>query len=339
MSSEKPDTGRGHMRKLMGGQILGTGSFLPDNVVTNDDLARLGCDAEWILQRTGIRERRHAPPEMATSDMAVAAGERAMEAAGVEASDIDLLVLGTFTPDMLMPGTASLVQHRLGLQCPAFDLQAACAGFLYSLVTGMQYIASGCSQRALVIGADCNTRVMDTDDKRTYPLFGDGAGAVVLGPGSEEQGLLSYTLGADGGGADLLCRPTGGTRRVLIKGEVVDASHFVQMDGRPVFKWAVQLLEETSRAVLNAAGLDRDDIDLFVFHQANTRIIDAAVKSLNVDRERVVVHLDRYGNTSAGSVPIALDESFRDGRIKPGDKILMSGFGAGLAWGTTVFQW
>jgi 3-oxoacyl-[acyl-carrier-protein] synthase-3 len=334
MSKPSEPAYRSPLRKLMGVQIIGTGSFLPDNVVTNEDLASLGCDAEWIVKRTGIRERRHAPPEMCTSDMAVAAGERAMEAAGVRRQDIDLLLLATFTPDRLMPATATTVQDKLGLECGAMDLVAACSGFLYALVTGMQFVASGSSRRALVIGADTNTRVLDPTDKKIYPLFGDGAGAVVLAPGSPEQGALSFTLGSDGRGVELLGRESGG-----VEIPYDPERWFMQMDGRAVFKWAVRLIDEVSRNVVEAADLSLGEIDWWLLHQANERILDAAAESLQIDREKVIMHLDRYGNTSAGSVPIALDETFRAGKIKRGQHLLMSGFGAGLTWGTTAFRW
>ena len=339
MSVELKPIGRGGVRRLTGVQVIGTGSYLPDKVVTNEDLAALGCDADWILQRTGIRERRHAPPEIATSDLAVEAAKRCIESAGVNPDDIDLLLLGTLSPDHLLPATACTVQDRLGLTCPAMDISAACAGFLYSMVTGMQFVSTGSSELALVIGADCNTRVMHPGDKKTYPLFGDGAGAVLLKKGSPEQGMLAYTLGADGSGMELLYRPMGGSRIPYDESGIADKSYCVRMDGRPVFKWAIRLLEETSNAVLAESKLSRDDIDLWVLHQANTRIIDAAVESMGIDRSKVVIHLDRYGNTSAGSVPIALDESLREGRIKPGTNVVMSGFGAGLSWGTSVFRW
>ena len=330
---------RSQLRQLTGVQIVGTGCYLPDKVVTNDDLANLGCDAEWIIQRTGIRERRHAPPEIATSDMAVEAAERSLEAAGVDRGEIDLLVLATLSPDYLMPATATAVQDRLGLCCAAMDVSAACAGFMYAMVTAAQFIAAGTSRYALVIGADTNSRVMDPDDKKTYPLFGDGAGAVVLAKSSDEQGLVAYTLGANGSGTELLIRPAGGVRNPLsMSGENV-RDWFVKMDGRPVFKWAVRLLEDTTNQVLGAAGVDRDDVSLWIFHQANVRIIDAAVDSLGIDRSKVVLHLDRYGNTSAGSVPIALDESLRAGQIRRGDLVLMCGFGGGLSWGTALMRW
>src|SRR3954471_17624217 len=257
---------RSPLRRLTGVQIIGTGSFVPDNVVTNEDLASLGCDADWIIQRTGIRERRHAPPEMSTSDMAVAAAQRCIQAAELDPSRIDLLILGTLSPDYLLPATATAVQDRLGLNCPAMDVSAACAGFLYSMITGMQYVATGCSEFALVIGADTNSRVMNPDDKKTYPLFGDGAGAVLITRGSSEQGLLSYTLGADGSGEKLLVRLAGGSRMPFKKDQPLCANWFVSMDGRPVFKWAVRLLDDSSRAVLSAAGFTTADVKLWLFH-------------------------------------------------------------------------
>ena len=327
------------VRRITGVRIAGTGSFLPDHVVTNEDLAALGYDADWIVQRSGIRERRHAPPEMATSDMAVAAAERCLEASRVPRDQVDLVLLATFTPDYLIPATACSVQNRLGLNCGAMDVSAACAGFLYALITGMQYVATGCSRAALVIGADTNSRVMNPEDKKTYPLFGDGAGAVLLVPGEPDQGLPAYTLGADGAGEQLLIRPTGGTRRPATAERVAAGEHFVRMEGRPVFKWAVRLVADSVRQVLAGADLALDDVHLWLPHQANVRILDAAIDNLGIDRSRVVMHMDRYGNTSAGSVPIALDESIAAGRVKRGNHLLLCGFGAGLAWGTALMRW
>lgn len=330
---------RSPLRQLTGVQIVGTGSFVPDQVITNDALASLGCDAEWIIQRTGIRERRHAPPEISTSDMAFVAAERCIKDADIDRTQIDLLVLGTLSPDYLLPATATAVQDRLGLNCAAMDLSAACAGFMYALVTGMQFVATGCSRMALVIGADTNSRVMDPDDKKTYPLFGDGAGAVLLTKGSSQQGLLSYTLGADGSGTQLLIRPGGGSRAPLNGHPVSRPDCFVKMDGRPVFKWAVRLLEDSTRQVLDAAGFTTDDVRLWLLHQANTRILEAAAGALQIDRSRLETHIDRYGNTSAGSIPIALDEARRAGRFQRDDLLLMCGFGGGLAWGTALMRW
>ena len=330
---------RSPLRRLTGVQIVGTGSYVPEKIVTNEALASLGCDAEWIVQRTGIRERRHAPPEIATSDMAVAAAERCIAASDVDRSQIDLLVLATLSPDHLLPATAGAVQHRLKLNCAAMDLSAACAGFMYAVVTGMQFVATGSSKLALVIGADTNSRIMNPADKKTYPLFGDGAGAVLITKGSEEQGLISYTLGSDGAGEQLLVRPAGGSRVPLEISGRNGVDCFVKMDGRPVFKWAVRLIEDSSRQVLEGAGFNTSDVDLWLLHQANIRIIDAAADALAIDRNKIETHIERYGNTSAGSVPIALNEAYRAGRIKRGELLLLCGFGGGLSWGTALMRW
>ena len=339
MSDASQSNTKPRICRLSGVQIVGTGSFVPDNVVTNEDLVSLGVDPEWIVQRTGIRERRHCPPDMATSHMSVLASQRCLQAAGVKPDQVDLLLLATFTPDYLLPATAPIVQDRLGLNCPATDLVAACAGFIYALVTGAQYVASGCSKYALVIGADANSRVFSPRDKRTYPLFGDGAGAVLLTAGSKEQGLTAYSRGSDGSGCPLLYREMGGTLKPFDPQNVEGEPWFAFMEGRSVFKWAVRLLEDSVKQVLCVAEKSVDDIDLWLLHQANTRILDAAADSLGIDPAKLVVHLDRYGNTSAGSVPIALDESLREGRIHSGDDLIMSGFGAGLSWGTACFKW
>jgi 3-oxoacyl-[acyl-carrier-protein] synthase-3 len=327
------------MRRLTGVQIVATGGYVPEIVVRNEALAALGCDPEWIIKRTGIRERRHAPPEMATSDMAIIAAERAMRQAGVTAADIDLVVLATFTPDWPVPATACQVQTRLAINAPAMDVQAACAGFIYALITGMQFVATGCSRLALVIGSDTNSRVVDPADKKIYPLFGDGAGAVLLAPGTAEQGMLAYTMGSEGSGADLLYTPMGGSRMRPCATGFEARQHYLKMDGRPVFKWAVRLVAQTMREVLQAAKLSLDDIALVVLHQANVRIIDAAVEDLGIPREKLLMQIEQYGNTSAGSIPLLLDEANRNGRLRRGDHVLVSGFGAGLAWGTGVWRW
>lgn len=345
MSDVVQQVRRGPLFSLMGVRIAGTGSYVADQVVTNEDLGRLGCDPEWIIKRTGIRERRHAPPEVATSHLAIGAAERAIADAGIERSDIDLLLLATFTPDRLLPQTATTVQEELGLTCPATDIVAACAGFMYALVTGAQYIATGSMRNVLVVGADTNTRVLNPDDKKTFPLFGDGAGAVLLTAGSDQQGMLAATLGADGSGAHLLTRRMGGvelpfsTNGAATPDQQGQLPWLMDMDGRPVFKWAVRLLEDTFDHVLDGAGRDKEAVKLWLLHQANARILDAATDSMGVPRERVVKHLDRYGNTSAGSIPIALDESVKAGQVDPGDELLMCGFGAGLSWGTALWKW
>ena len=323
----------------MGVQVVGVGSSVPDNVIRNEDLAALGYDADWIVQRTGILERRHAPPGMATSDLAVEAARRCIEHAGVDPREIDLLLLGTYTPDMPLPATACLVQDRLGLCAPAMDIHAACASFVYSLITGTQFVATGCSRLALIIGADCNSRVVNPSDERTYPLFGDAAGAVLLAAGTQEQGLLSYAIGADGSGAELLCRPMGGSRLPFTQADDNDSRHFLHMEGRPIFKWAIRMLRETISETLRAADMTLDDVDLVIFHQANMRIINSAVQDLGIDEAKVFNNLERYGNTSAASIPLALDEAFQEGRIRPGSYVLFSGFGAGLAWGTVLMRW
>jgi len=332
-------TRQSRMGRLLGVQVIGIGSDVPANNVRNEDLASLGYDADWIVQRTGILQRRHAPPEMATSDMATEAARRCLEDAGVAPEDVDLLVLGTFTPDLLMPSAACLVQEKLGLRAPAFDLHAACASFVFALLTGMQFVATGCSRRVLVVGADCNSRVVNPEDKKTYPLFGDGAGAVLLAPGDENQGALAYAVGSDGSGADLLWRPMGGTRMPFRADVAADGLQYMAMEGRPIFKWAIRMLSETVNQVLEAAGVTMDEVALVIFHQANLRIIASATKSLRINEDRVFNNLDRFGNTSSGSIPLALDEAYRQGRIARGDLVLFSGFGAGLTWGTMLLRW
>lgn len=326
------------LRRLTGVRVVSTGNYVPDKVVRNEDLAQFGADPAWILQRTGIQERRHAPPGVSTSDIAVAAAKRAMQKAGVKAEDVDLVVLGTFTPDLLVPSTACQVQHRLGLRCAAFDVSAACAGFMYALVTGAQFVATGCSRLALVIGADCTSRIVEPHDRKTYPLFGDGGGAVLLSRGSEGQGLIAYTMGADGSGEDLLCTKAG-SRNPVTAESILKGDQFMRMEGRSVFKWAVRLVAQSVRDVLDHAKLTNDDVDLVILHQANIRIVDAAAEELGFDRSKIFVNLDRYGNTSAGSIPLALDEALEQGRVKPGANVLLCGFGAGLTWGTALWRW
>lgn len=325
---------------LLGVQIVSSGSYVPNNIVTNQDLQEnYGFDPEWIEQRTGILERRHAPPEMATSDLCYEAAQKAIRAARVSPEDIDLLIVGTFTPDYQCPSVACLVQDRLGLDAPAIDLQAACAGFMYSLVTAAQYVATGNSKLALVIGGDCNSRIVNPEDRRVAPLFGDGAGAVLLAKGDPHQGLTCYQTGSDGSGSSLLDRPAGGTRNPATMEDIKEGRHFLSMDGRSVFKWAVRTVADTIDLMLTKTGMSVQEVDLFLMHQANIRIIDSACEQLGIPREKVFNNLSKYGNTSAGSIPIVLDEAFNAGRINRGDTVLLSGFGAGLAWGTGLFRW
>jgi 3-oxoacyl-[acyl-carrier-protein] synthase-3 len=325
---------------LTGLRIVGSGSYVPDAVVTNEHLhQRLGFDSNWIVKRTGILERRHVLPHQATSDLCHEAALRCIATAKVDPKDIDLLILATFTPDMAFPSTACLVQDRLKLNCPAMDMQAACAGFMYALITGATYVASGASDLALIIGGDANSRVVNPDDIKTYPLFGDGAGAVLLARAKPDRGILSYSMGADGSGADLLSRPACGSRLPPTPELLAKGLHYMHMDGRAVFRWAVAILCDTIQDVLKASGLKTDDVALYIPHQANIRIINAAIDVLHIPRSRVFNNLERYGNTSAGSVPLALDEAVAEGRVKDGDVILLSGFGAGLAWGTALMRW
>ncbi|HEY1066295.1 MAG TPA: beta-ketoacyl-ACP synthase III [Pirellulales bacterium] len=340
MLSGLGNSGRSPLRSLMGVQIVGTGSYAPDVVVTNDDLVkRLGFDADWILQRSGIHERRHSPPHMATSDLAAEAAKRCLAKSGVSPSEVDLVVVGTFTPDVLCPSTACLLQNKLGINAPAMDVQAACAGFMYALVTAAQFVATGNARYALAVGADCNSRIINPRDMRTYPLFGDGAGAVLLAAGEPHQGLVAYTLGSDGSGADLLIRRMGGSRMPPSATMLEEDAHYLEMDGRAVFKWAVRLLGDTIDDVLRPAGMTVEDVQLFIAHQANVRIIKAAADAVKLREDQLFVNLDRYGNTSAASIPLALDEALDQGRLQRGDNLLLSGFGAGLSWGTALMRW
>jgi 3-oxoacyl-[acyl-carrier-protein] synthase-3 len=340
MIEERLPAPRPRCRKLTGVRILASGSYVPEAVVTNDHLhERLGFDSEWIVKRTGIRERRHVLPHQATSDLCREAAERCIANARIDRKDIDLVVLATFTPDMAFPSTACLVQDQLKLNCPAMEVEAACAGFMYALITGAAYVVSGASDLALIIGGDANSRVVNPDDIKTYPLFGDGAGAVLLARGRPDQGIVAYSLGADGAGADLLTRPACGSRLPPTPELLQKGMHFMQMDGRSVFRWAVAILCDTIQDVVNAYGVSPLDVDLYVPHQANIRIINAAVDVLKIPRSRVFNNLERYGNTSAGSVPLALDEAAQEGRVRDGSLVLLSGFGAGLAWGTALMRW
>jgi 3-oxoacyl-[acyl-carrier-protein] synthase-3 len=336
-SSERETAGR--LMSLTGVQILATGAYTPATVVRNEDLQQWGYDANWILQRTGICERRRAAAHEATSDLAYQAARQCLENASVAPREVDLILLATMTPDMPCPSTACLLQRCLGATAPAMDVNAACAGFIYALVTGMQFIKTGACRRVLVVGADVMTRAVDPQDRKTFPLFGDGAGAVLLGAGAASQGFLAYTLGADGTSADVLCTPAGGSREPITPDVLAARRQFMRMDGRAVFKWAVRTVHETLRDVLAHAQLTPDDVDLVVLHQANIRIIDAAVADLGVGRSRVFVNLDRYGNTSAASIPLVLDQACRSGDISRGKRLLMAGFGAGLTWGAGVFAW
>ncbi|HEY1367911.1 MAG TPA: beta-ketoacyl-ACP synthase III [Gaiellaceae bacterium] len=315
--------------------ITGLGCYVPDRVLTNDELsAMVDTSDEWIRERTGIRERRIAAPEQALSDLALPAARAALDDAGMDAAELDLLIVATVTPDMLFPSTAALLADQLGApDAAAYDLSAGCTGFMYALAQAYGMLAGGLSNRALVVGGDVLSKIMDWTDRSTCVLFGDGAGAVVLEP-SDEEGFLGFELGADGGGGVHLWLPGSGSRS--FDG---DASSYVKMNGREVFKFATRVLVSSGEAVLAACDRSVDDVDVYVPHQANVRIIDHATKKLGIPSERVVVNVDRYGNTSSGSIPLALADARADGRLKDGELVLMTGMGAGLTWGSAVMRW
>lgn len=321
--------------------ILGTGAYLPEKVITNADLEKMvDTTDEWIVSRTGIRERRIAAPEQAASDLAVQAAKQALERANITADQLDLIIVATVTPDMAFPATACLVQEQLGAKKAAtFDLSAACTGFIYGISTGAQFIATGVYRYVLVVGVEVLSRITDWSDRNTCVLFGDGAGAAVLGPVKDGYGFKSYELGGDGTGAPHLNIKAGGSRLPVSEQTVQERLHYIYMNGREVFKFAVRVLVNAADEALKKAGLTKEDIDLLIPHQANTRIIDAALERFGLPEEKVVVNLDRYGNMSSASVPVALNEAWEQGRIHEGDTLVLCGFGGGLTWGATVLRW
>lgn len=320
--------------------IRGWGMYVPDRIMTNADLTALvDTSDEWIVGRTGIKERRIAASHETTSSMAVEAGRRALCSAGLTPEDVDLVIVGTATPDYLFPATACLVQDALGIRGGAFDLEAGCTSFMYGLSLACALVASGMNRHVLVIGSEVLSRVLDWTDRTTCVLFGDGAGAVVVGEGAYTRFEPRFVLGSDGSGGPSLCLPAGGTRIPASAESVRDRLHFVKMAGTEVFRFATRVASDATQQVLTKAGLSVEDIDLFVPHQANTRIIDSAVRRLRIPPERVFVNIDRYGNTSSASIPIALVEAHEQGRLHPGDTVVMVGFGAGLTWGAAAMQW
>jgi 3-oxoacyl-[acyl-carrier-protein] synthase-3 len=316
--------------------ITGLGGYAPDRVLTNDELARIvDTSDEWIMERTGIRERRIAAPEQALTDLALPAAEAALEQAGVKAAEVDLLLCATVTPDMMFPTSSALLADTLGAtEAGAYDLLAGCTGFMYALVQAYGMIAAGLADRALVVGGDVLSRVLDWTDRSTLVLFGDGAGAVVLEK-VERPGFLGFELGADGGGGIHLSLPGSGSRRI----EDGTGNGFVHMNGREVFKFATRVLVSSAQAVLDRCGVSVDDVDVYIPHQANVRIMDHAAQKLGIPRDRMVVNVDRYGNTSSGSIPLALVDAQTQGRLKEGDLVLMTGMGAGLTWGSVLMEW
>jgi 3-oxoacyl-[acyl-carrier-protein] synthase-3 len=322
-------------------QIVGWGKALPTRVMHNREFERLvETSDQWIRDRTGIVERRLAGPGETTGTLAAEAARAALAVAGLDPEQVDFIVVATCTPDKLMPATAPLVQRAIGAtRAAAVDVNAACAGFTYALVMANSMIAAGMYRRVLVIGADTLARWVDWQDRSVSILFGDGAGAVLLAASDEPTGLLAYQLGSDGAKADLLHIPAGGSAAPSTAETVAARGHYIQMEGRAVFKFAVKVIVDSTLAVLGEAGADVDDVDLFIPHQANARIIDAAAEAIGLPADRVFTNVHRYGNTSAGSIPIALCEAIEEGRLRPGENVLMCGFGAGLTWGTALFQW
>lgn len=315
--------------------IAGTGSYLPSRILSNAELAeQIDTSDEWIVSRTGIHARHLAAADELTSDLAVQAARRAIDCAGIDPAEIDLLIVATTTPDVVFPSTACIVQDKLGLTggFPAFDVQAVCSGFIYGLVTAEQYIRAGTSRCALVIGAEVVSRILDWDERTTCVLFGDGAGAVVL-RASDQPGVLAHRLHADGRYRHILTTPAS-----IMHGDI-QGQPFLQMDGSAVFKFAVKALAEVAEETLAAGGVPFERLDWLVPHQANIRIIESTARHLRLSMNKVVVTLDRHGNTSAASIPLALDEAYRAGRFKPGDYLLLEGIGGGFAWGAVLLQW
>ncbi len=323
--------------------ILGTGSYAPDRILSNAELAKtVDTSDEWIHTRCGIRERRIAAPGEATSDMGVQAARRALDDAGLKPADIDLLIVATITPDMPMPATACIIQQKLHVPTTAacFDLNAACTGFLYALDTACAMLSSGRYRHALVIGVEKLSTIVDWKDRTTCVLFGDGAGAVVVGKSPVSgQGLIGTKLGALGDSVDLLCIPGGGSNAPATAASIAAGEHFLKMKGKEVFKLAVRVMDEAARDILEQHHLRADQISLVIPHQANLRIIEALSEYLELPMERFFVNVDRYGNTSAASIPLALDEARRTGRIKSGDLTLLVAFGAGLTYGSALIRW
>jgi 3-oxoacyl-[acyl-carrier-protein] synthase III len=320
--------------------ITGVGAYAPARVLTNDDLSELmDTSDEWIVERTGIRERRIADDEQALSDLALPAARDALEQAGVPGPEVDLIIVATVTPDMAFPSAGAIIADELGADdAGAYDLSAGCTGFMYAIAQAYGMLAAGLAHRALVVGGDVLSRILDWSDRRTAILFGDGAGAVVLQRVSE-GGFLGFELGADGSGGPQLFLPAGGSRAPASAETVAEHKHFVQMNGREVFKFATRVLVSSAEKVLAECGKSVDEVDVYIPHQANVRIMDHAAEKLGIPRDKMVVNVDRYGNTSSGSIPLALADAQADGRLQDGALVLMTGMGAGLTWGSGLIEW
>ena len=326
---------------MRGSRIAGTGHYTPERVLTNFDLEKMvDTTDEWIVTRSGVRERRIAAPEQATSDLALAASTAALASAGLGPEEIDGIIVGTVAGDMLFPATSCLIQDRLGAtKAAAFDLNAACCGFIFGLASAHALISTGQMNRVLVVGVEVLSKLTDWKDRATCVLFGDGAGAVILEACEAGQGILSTYIKSDGSLADLLRLPAGGTRLPASAETIARGDHFIKMKGDGVFKYAVRAMEDATHHVLEQANLTVADVDVFIPHQANIRIIDAVQSRLKIPAERVVVNLDRFGNTSSATIPIAFDEVVKAGRVKRGDLVLFVAFGGGLTWGAVLLRY
>jgi 3-oxoacyl-[acyl-carrier-protein] synthase-3 len=319
--------------------IKGIGAYVPPKVLTNFDLEKIvDTSDEWIVTRSGIRERHIADENVATSDLSFEAAKIAIESADLSPKDIDLIIVATVTPDMFFPATACILQDKLGASCPSFDLSAGCSGFIYALSVGAQFVANGTYNNVLVVGGETLSKIIDWQDRSTCVLFGDAASAAVLSP-VERGGFRSFVLGTDGSGGKFLEMPAGGSRLPASCDTVNQRLHFIKMSGREVFKFAVRIMGDAALEAIEKAGLHPDDIDLFIPHQANIRIIESSAERLGLPMDKVFINLDRYGNTSSASVGLALYEALKSGKIKDNMHIVMVGFGAGLTWGACVLEW
>lgn len=329
------------MIKILKTKIAGTGSYLPERVLTNADLEKMvDTSDEWISTRTGIKERRIVNEDQAASDLAYEASKKAIQAAQVKPEELDMIIVATITPDMVFPATACVLQERLGVKgIAAFDLEAACSGFLYGISIGSQFIATGMYNNILVVAAEALSKIIDWKDRSTCILFADGAGAVILKPSSDNSRIISSYLGADGTGADLVGVPAGGSRLPASQETVRNGQHYMKMKGNGLFKRAVKVMVQAIDISLEKSGLTYDEIDFFIPHQANIRIINAVARRIGIDKDKAYVNLDQCGNMSAASVAVALDQAVREGKIKKGDKVLLTCFGGGLTWASLVIEW
>ena len=321
--------------------IIGTGFYVPEKILTNLDLEKkLDTTDEWIKTRTGIKERRIADDKEATSDLAAKAGEKALKDANINPKDIDLLIVATHFPDHYIPSTACITQHKLGLEnAVCFDLSAACSGSIYSLFVAESLMKNSNYNTAMIIGTEIFSRTVDWEDRNTCVLFGDGAGAILIKKGQKGKNIISFNFGSDGSGADLLKIPAGGSRLTVTNKTIKQRQHFIKMEGRKVYKFAKKMMVDSVIKALDKVELAREDIDLLIPHQANLRILEAVAKKLHLPIKKIMINLEKYGNTSAASIPIALDEAISQGKIKKGDIVVLTAFGAGLTWGAIVIRW